>query len=267
MLVLIRGAGELASGVALRLFRSRPHRISIANREPLVVRRLVSFAEAVFTGKTSVEEGRAQCVDNLDQAWQILEQNEIPILVDPEGIFVPQLGAEILVDARMTKRAPEYGMDTALLVIGLGPGFVASENCHAAIETNRGHRLGRVIWDGTTEEDTGIPEAVLNHLSERVLRAPAAGELIAHAQIRDHLEPGQLIAEVNGEAVLAPFKGVLRGIVHQGVLVERGTKIGDIDPRDDPTYCTLVSDKALAIAGGVLEAILSRSELELRLRG
>jgi xanthine dehydrogenase accessory factor len=267
MLVLIRGAGELASGVALRLFRSGFQVIMTELPEPLVVRRLVSFAEAVFNGRALVEEVSAQCVNDLDHAWRVIEQNEIPILVDPEGVFVSKIGAEVLVDGRMTKHAPEYPIDVARLVIGLGPGFVAGENCHAAIETNRGHYLGRVIWRGKAEEDTGVPEAVLNHLSERVLRAPGAGELVVHARIRDHLNPRQLVAEVNGEAVLAPFKGVLRGVVHSGVFVERGTKIGDVDPRDDPTYCTLVSDKALAVAGGVLEAILSRSELELGLRG
>ncbi len=94
-----------------------------------------------------------------------------------------------------------------------------------------------------------------------MLRAPADGVLDARAEIGEHVEAGQPVAEVAGEAVLAPFAGVLRGLLHSGLPVRAGLKIGDVDPRNDPSYCTLVSDKALAVAGGVLEAILSRPEL------
>jgi xanthine dehydrogenase accessory factor len=161
----------------------------------------------------------------------------------------------------MTKHLPETGIDSADLVIGLGPGFVAGENCHAVVETNRGHRLGRVIWQGTPQCDTGIPERVVDHGAERVLRAPADGVLQAYAKIGDHLEAGQPVVEVAGQPVLAPFRGVLRGLLHPGLCVRQGLKVGDVDPRDDPLYCSLVSDKSLAIGGGVLEAILSRPEL------
>jgi xanthine dehydrogenase accessory factor len=152
-------------------------------------------------------------------------------------------------------------MQAADLVIGLGPGYIAGENCHAVIETNRGHTLGRVIWEGAPQPDTGIPESVALHGLERVLRAPEDGPLEAYVQIGNHLEPGQLIAKVSGQSVLAPFRGVLRGLMYPGVHVWKGLKIGDIDPRDDAIYCRLVSDKSLAVGGGVLEAILSRPPL------
>jgi xanthine dehydrogenase accessory factor len=161
----------------------------------------------------------------------------------------------------MTKKTPELEMDAADLVIGLGPGFVAGENCHAVIETNRGHTLGRVIWEGPPLADTGIPESVNHQGVSRVLRAPADGPLLAHAEIGEHLKAGQLVAEVAGRSVQAPFNGVLRGLIYPGVEVTVGLKIGDVDPRNDPRYCRLVSDKALAIGGSVLEAILSRPTL------
>jgi xanthine dehydrogenase accessory factor len=161
----------------------------------------------------------------------------------------------------MTKKPSDYDLGTAALVIGLGPGFVAGENCHAVIETNRGHDLGRVIWDGPAQTDTGIPERVAQQGVSRVLRAPADGKLEAFAEICDHLESGQLVARIAGQNLHAQFRGVLRGLVYPGLAVKKGMKIGDIDPRDEPRYCRMVSDKSLAIGGSVLEAILSRPEL------
>lgn len=268
LITFLRGGGDLASGVALRLFRVGLRLLIIELPQPLVVRRLVSFAEAVYQGQFSVEGITARRVDDLAGAKGIMERGEIPVLVDPQAealselrISAPDSPPFVLVDGRMTKSSTESRMGAADLVIGLGPGFVAGENCHAAVETNRGHRLGRVIWQGAPQGDTGVPDLVINRGAERVLRAPADGILRAQAQIGDHLEPGQLVAEVAGQPVRAPFRGVLRGLMHPGLSVRQGLKIGDVDPRDDPRYCTLVSDKSLAVGGGVLEAILSRPEL------
>jgi xanthine dehydrogenase accessory factor len=182
-------------------------------------------------------------------------------LIDPECLSIKHLHPHVVVDARMTKQRAPLIESAVKLIIGLGPGFVAGENCHVVVETNRGHMLGRVIWKGAPEPDTGEPDAVASHRNDRVLRAPTEGELVTHAEICDHLEPGQLVAEVDGQPVQAPFKGVLRGLLHPGVHVTPGLKVGDMDPRDDSRFCTLVSDKSLAIAGGVMEAILSRTEL------
>ncbi|MEA3439925.1 MAG: selenium-dependent molybdenum cofactor biosynthesis protein YqeB [Chloroflexota bacterium] len=265
MHVLILGGGDLASGVALRLFRSGLQVFITELHQPLVVRRLVSFAEAVYSGKTSVEEVTARRAENVPHGLSLIEQGFIPVLADPEADCLSELSPSVLIDARMIKRSPEYDKEIAQFVIGLGPGFSAGVNCHAAVETNRGHHLGRVVWRGALEADTGIPEEVMNRRAERVLRSPADGVLTTFVDIKERVGAGELIAEVAGEQVLAPFDGVLRGIMHPGIFVQQGRKIGDVDPRGDPSYCTQVSDKSLAIAGGVLEAILSRPELRSKL--
>jgi len=272
LMVLIRGGGDLASGVALRLHRAGLCLLITELPEPLVVRRRVSFAQAVFQGRTTVEGVIARRVEDLSQALKVMQRREIPVLVDPKAESLLELRAVlpnqepvVLVDGRMIKRPPELNMQAATFVIGLGPGFVAGENCHAVVETQRGHNLGRVIWQGEPERNTGVPDRVTDHGADRVLYAPADGVLWAHAEIGDRLEAGQIVAEVAGEPVKAPFRGVLRGLLYPGLRVVRGLKIGDVDPRDDPRYCTLVSDKSLAIGGGVLEAILSRLELRAHL--
>lgn len=265
ILIWIRGGGDLASGAALRLRRAGLRLAMTELPQPLVVRRSVSFAEAIYSGEITVEGVTARRVDSPEAFGRVLQAGEIPILADPDGCLVQDLRPEVLVDARMTKQPPESGLETAELVIGLGPGFVAGLNCHAVIETNRGHRLGSVIWHGPPEMDTGVPEQVAAQGVSRVLRAPADGVILAHAEICDHLEPGQLIAEIGGLQVLAPFTGVLRGLIHPGLNVSCGMKIGDVDPRDNPRLCRQVSDKSLAVGGGVLEAILSRPALRKRL--
>jgi xanthine dehydrogenase accessory factor len=192
---------------------------------------------------------------------QIYTRGQIPVLIDPEAVAIQNLHPTVVIDARMKKQPVELIRSPVKLIIGLGPGFSTGENCHAVNETKRGHRLGRVIWQGSSEPDTGVPDSVGEHRAERVLRSPAEGMLKPFAEICDHLEAGQLICEVGGQPVNAPFRGVLRGLIHPSVSLTPGMKIGDLDPRDDPQYCTLVSDKSLAIAGGVIEAILSRPEL------
>jgi len=264
MIVLIRGGGDLATGVALRLYHVGLQVIISELPQPLAVRRLVSFSNAVYCQETTVEGVTARRVDDpLDtlRILQVLAKGQIPVLVDPEGLAIGALHPPVVVDARMLKKHVELLPERVQLIIGLGPGFVAGENCHAVVETNRGHLLGRVIWDGAPQPDTGVPERVLDRRAERVIRAPVDGVLKTRADICDLVEPGQVVAEVNGEPVLAPFRGVIRGLLWDGIPVQAGLKIGDVDPRADPRYCTLVSDKALSIGGGVLEAILSRPEL------
>ena len=263
--VLIRGGGDLASGVAARIHRAGLQILITELPNPLVVRRLVAFAEAVYTGETTVGGITARLAENFSEAEEILGEGKIAVLVDTDMEILADFKPLVLVDGRMRKEPPEAGMEAAPLVIGLGPGFVAGENCHAVVETMRGHNLGRVIWEGSAQADTGIPDAVGNTREERVLRAPADGRLAARAAICDHVEKGDLIAVISEEAVVAPFMGVLRGLVHEGVEVKKGMKIGDVDPRDDPRYCTTISDKSLAVGGGVLEAVLSRADIRERL--
>lgn len=264
--IVIRGGGDLATGVAIRLHRAGLKLLITELPQPLVVRRKVAFAEAVYAGEAQVEGITSRRVADLKEAQSLhSDGSQIPVLVNPHGEAIDALRPLVVVDARMTKQSPDIGLKVAPLVIGLGPGFVAGENCHAAIETMRGHTLGRVIWQGAPLPNTGAPGAVHQHQGERVLRAPAEGVLHAHAQIGDHLQPGDLIAEVAGHQVAAPFKGVLRGLLHSGLQVTKGFKIGDLDPRGDPTYCITVSDKSLAVGGAVLEAILARPAVRTRL--
>ncbi len=266
MWIVIRGGGDLASGVAMRLYRSGLRVLITELAQPLVVRRTVSFAEAVYEGQMQVEGVTGQRVDNLSQALQAAQQGVIPVLVDAQGEVIDALcrseaGRLAIVDARMLKRPPERSDVDAAFVVGLGPGFIAGQNCHAVIETQRGHLLGRVIWQGESTSDTGIPESVAGHSSDRVLRAPLDGLLTDHAEIGEHVHPGQVIAEVAGQPIYAPFRGVLRGLLRSGLAVQVGVKIGDVDPRDDPQYCYLISDKSLAVGGGVLEALFSQANL------
>jgi xanthine dehydrogenase accessory factor len=264
MLVLIRGGGDLATGVALRLIRSGLRVVVTEIAQPLAVRRTVSFAEAVYSGETTVEGITAHCINDPTDSFSILMvlgKQQVPVLVDPVCSAAKTLHASVIVDGRMTKRAPEAIGYSPSLYIGLGPGFEAGVNCQAVIETRRGPMLGRVYWRGAPDPDTGLPEGD----PQRVLRAPADGEFITHTEIGSHLEGGQPIAEVAGQMVSAPFPGILRGLLHPGLTVTRGLKIGDIDPRDDPRACQFVSDKALSVGGGVMEAILNRPELRPQL--
>ena len=263
-IIIVRGGGDLASGVALRLYYAGL-RVAITELpQPHAVRRLVSFAEAVYNGEMEVEGVTGKRITDPGDTLRILRvfaQKQIPVLVDPDFQALRSLRPTVIIDGRMTKRPPELGLGQASLVIGLGPGFEAGVDCHAVVETKRGHRLGRVLWQGAAEADTGIPDSVGKYSTDRVLRAPADGSLVAHREICDLVEPDQVVAEVDGHPILAPIAGVLRGMLHPGLPVTQGMKVGDIDPRSDPSYCTLVSDKALAIGGGVLEAILARADL------
>jgi xanthine dehydrogenase accessory factor len=263
-LIIIRGAGEMASGVAYRLYRAGLKVIMTELPQPLAVRRSVCFSEAVYDTQCAVEGITARLVkDPTDtlKILQVLSKGFIPVLIDPQGESIPALHPTVVVDARMLKSEVELIQTRINLIIGLGPGFTAGKNCHAAIETNRGHTLGRVYWDGAPLADTGIPDVVGSQREQRVLRAPQDGLFHPQANIGEHLEAGQVVALVNDQPITAPFSGVLRGILREGITVHQNLKVGDLDPRDDPRYCTLISDKALAIGGAVLEAILSKPNL------
>ncbi|MGH2605817.1 MAG: selenium-dependent molybdenum cofactor biosynthesis protein YqeB [Anaerolineales bacterium] len=266
-LILVRGGGDLATGVAARLWRSGFAVVVTEIARPRAVRRLVALAEAVYAGQVEVEDLRGVLVDGEGEVRRALDTRAIPVVVDPEADIRLRLEPGALVDGRMRKAPPELGMDGAPLVIGLGPGFTAGRDCHAVVETNRGHTMGRVAWEGMALPDTQIPEPVAGADVERVLRAPADGVLQARLDLGSLVRKGEAIAEVDGTVLKAPFDGALRGLLHDGLSVERGEKIGDLDPRADPTYCRLISDKSLAVGGGVLEALLSRLEIRRLLGG
>ncbi len=261
LLVLIRGGGDLASGVALRLFKSGMQVVIAELPEPLTVRRSVSFAEAVYGNRVKVEDIEGILVSSLSEVLGVIENGAVPVVIDPQATLLQILKPQVLVDGRMIKQPPETAMNSARLVIGLGPGFTASQDCHAVIETQRGHYMGRVIWQGQAEQDTGTPETVLNFRGERVLRSPIDGVFHSLVKIGDLIQTGQVLGEVNQAQLKAPFRGLLRGLIHDGLQVTAGMKIGDLDPRGDERLTRYVSDKSLAVGGGVLEAILATKEL------
>lgn len=264
MIILIRGGGDLASGVALRLHRSGFKVVITELTKPLAVRRLASFCEAIYSGEITIEGLVGKRVNEIDDPLRILQllaRGHIPVLIDPDGKSIQSVHPGVIVDARMLKAAPEALKHNAKLYLGLGPGFIGGSNCHAAIETQRGPWLGRVIWEGPTQPDSGVPETVGMVQSERALYAPADGSVEPFKAITDIIQEGEVIAQINGQTIKAPFTGVLRGLIHPDVQVKQGMKIGDLDPRGDTQLCNHVSDKALAISGGVLEAILAKPEL------
>jgi xanthine dehydrogenase accessory factor len=255
--VVIRGAGDLASGVAWRLHRCGFPVAMAELEQPLVVRRPVSFAEAIFEGQTTVDGITARRAEDLPHARRLLGRGVIPVLVDPEAVVCAGLGPEVVVDGIMAKVNTGTRMDDAPLVVALGPGFEAGVDCHAVVETNRGHDLGRVIWRGSAEPDSKMPGEVGGYRGARVLRAPADGQVRAAVAIGDTVQEGQVVAWVGAVPLVAPFTGVLRGIVHPTLPVHSGMKIGDLDARGQRRYCFTISDKSLAVAGGVLEAVLT----------
>ena len=255
-LILIRGAGDLASGVAWRLFRCGFPVVMTELPQPLMVRRMVCFGEAVYTGVMTVEGVTARLAVDAAAARQCLTEAIIPVIVDPTARCRHELAPNVLVDGVMAKRNTGLALTDAALVVALGPGFTAGVDCHVVVETNRGHRLGRTIWQGQAEPDTGTPGEVGGRRSERVLRASESGVIMASAQIGDRVVVDQVVATVASAPVRAPIDGILRGMLHDGVVVPAGMKIGDIDPRGMVDHCYTLSDKSLAVAGGVLEAIL-----------
>lgn len=266
-LVLIRGGGDLATGVALRLHRAGIKVVISELAQPLAVRRTVSFSEAVYEGTHTVEGVTARLIEAEQLATgHETGANEIPVLIDPDANILSIFHCLVVVDARLTKLPPAPLPIDVPLHLGLGPGFTAGRDCDAVVETRRSHALGRVYWTGTTQPDSGLPEGD----PRRVLRAPGSGMLVGLKKIGEHCAEGEVIASIEADAnvespVRSPFKGVLRGLLRPGLFVTQGMKIGDVDARDDVNACYLVSDKSLAIGGAVLEAVLYRREIRERL--
>lgn len=259
--IIIRGGGDLATGVAYRLHKAGFPLMVLELARPLVVRRRVALATAVLEGEVTVESLGGRLAENAAEAEEMAYRGDaVPVLVAPDlSPVVEQLATppSVVIDARMAKRNIDTSKGQAPLVIALGPGFTAGVNCDAVIETMRGHRLGRVIWDGPALPNTGTPGRVAGKARERVLRAPAAGVAEWEVSIGDFVDEGQVMGGVDGQPVNAPFDGVVRGLIAPGTPVREGVKIGDVDARGDESACYTISDKSLAIGGGVLEAVLT----------
>ena len=260
MRVLIRGAGDLASGIALRLFHAKMEVVMTDLPRPTAIRRTVCFSQAILFGTMTVEDVTAVFAETSEAAVSILKEKKIPVLADPEAACIAALRPDAVVDAILAKRNLGTKITDAPCVIGVGPGFTAGVDCHACVETMRGHTLGRVITEGSPIPNTNIPGLIGGFTGERVLRAPADGIFRQRLEIGDMVEQIEIAGFVGTEPMRCQISGVLRGLLADGTPVHKGMKAGDVDPRGEVSYCQLVSDKALAIGGGVLEAILRFSE-------
>lgn len=254
-LVVVRGAGDLATGTILRLVRCGFRVVALESERPSAIRRTVSLSEAVYDGEAEVEGVRAVRCDRIPGAWK--PGDPVALLVDPACRCLEEARPLALVDAILAKRNLGTRMDMAPVVVALGPGFTAGADAHAVIETNRGHDLGRVILRGQAEPNTGVPGLIAGRGGERVIHAPAAGPVRTLCEIGDTVEAGQAVLTVGGVAAPAAIRGVVRGLIRPGFEADRGLKVADVDPRCAPEHCRTVSDKARAIAGGVLEALLA----------
>ncbi len=263
-LVVVRGGGDLGSGVAHRLFQAHFDVVILETVQPTVIRRTVAFASAIYQGEIIVEGVRAIRVPDVATARWALTQRAIPVLADPDGRTLAELQAAVIVDARMAKRNLGTHITDATVVIGLGPGFEAGVDVHAVVETQRGHDLGRVIWSGQAAPNTGVPGRVAGITEARVLRAPAPGVFKSVHGIGDLVDKGEIVAFVDEWPVVSKLTGVIRGMLHDGLTVEQGMKVGDVDRRITDKYLLTISDKARAIGGGVLEAILHLGVLPQR---
>lgn len=258
MRVLIRGAGDLATGIAYRLYKCGFEIIMTEIAVPLTVRRTVAFSRAVYEGSAEVEGVKSVLVQTPDQAEKVLKNREIPVLIDPELKYKSEYHADVLVDAILAKRNLGTKIDDASLVIGVGPGFTAGEDCHVVVETKRGHDLGRVLHEGSAIPNTGIPGVVGGYSIERLVKAVADGTFEPKVSIGDFVEKDQIIAYSGGQPVRAKMSGIVRGMLQPGLTVKKGLKCGDIDARCEMRHCYTISDKARSIGGGVLEAILEK---------
>ena len=254
--VVVKGAGDLATGVIHRLYQVGMRVAATELPQPLTIRRAVAFASAVYERVWEVEGVVACRVEDETGMERALAAGQVPVWVDPQAQVVQWLRPDVVVDAIMAKRNTGTNIADAPAVVGLGPGFTAGRDCHAIIDTMRGHDLGRVVYHGQAQPDTGIPGQVGGEAARRVLRAPVDGLFVGQRSIGDVVRAGETVAQVSGQPVVARIDGVLRGLLHDGLTVRAGCKVGDVDPRAVVEHCFTISDKARAVGGSALEAIL-----------
>lgn len=255
--ILIRGAGDLATGIAYRLYQSGYQVMMTETAVPTTVRRTVAFSRAVYEGSCEVEGVTAELARSFSHACELVRHGKIAVLIDEKAEILKSYQPEIVIDAILAKHNLGTKIEDAGLVIGVGPGFTAGLDCHAVIETKRGHYLGRVIREGSAIPNTGIPGDIGGYTTERLIRASASGIFQPIAGIGEVVKKDQTVALVDGTPVQAQMDGIVRGMLQEGVRVTEGMKAGDIDARCEQAHCFTISDKARAIGGGVLEAVVS----------
>ena len=256
--VIIRGGGDLASGTIHRLYRCGYRILVLECEKPTAIRRMVSFCEAVYDGQSSVEGVLCRKINSIGECEAVWAAGEIPLMVDTEGDILKKYRPAALVDAILAKRNLGTTRDMSDLTIALGPGFVAGDDVDYVVETMRGHNLARVITKGAALPNTGVPGMIAGFGKERVIHAPASGEIHCISKIADIVEKDQILAWIGDTPVRASLTGVLRGIIRDGFTAPKGMKIADIDPRkEQKKNCFTISDKARCIAGSVVEILLS----------
>ncbi|WP_334136569.1 selenium-dependent molybdenum cofactor biosynthesis protein YqeB, partial [Muricomes intestini] len=255
MRILIRGAGDLATGIASRLYHGGHQIIMTEIAVPLTVRRMVAFSRAVYEGRAEVEDMTGILVHSMEEANAVIQDGDIPIIVDEKAEIVQKYKPDVIVDAILAKKNLGTRMTDAPFVIGVGPGFTAGLDCHCVVETKRGHTLGMVLYAGSAIPNTGVPGNIGGFTTERLIRAGGNGLIEPVASIGDMVEKGQVVAVTGGQKVYAQMSGIVRGMLQPGVQVWKNLKIGDIDARCEKFHCFTISDKARSIGGGVLEAV------------
>lgn len=256
LVVVIKGSGEMASGIAHRLFMANIRQILMTDiAEPICVRRTVAFSESIYEGKMTVEGVEAERLEAWDEVFDAWKRGRIGVIVDPSWDVVKTLKPDVVVDAIMAKKNLGTQKNEAPLVIGVGPGFTAPGDVHIVVESNRGHYLGRTIYEGSAEPHTGIPGPTMGYTVERVFRSPKAGLVCHEKKIGDMVAAGDTVLYVDDVPVKASIGGMLRGLIRE-INVSKNEKVGDVDPRGVPDYCMTITEKARAIGGGVLEAVL-----------
>ena len=256
MLVVVKGAGDLATGIACRLFQCGLRVVMTETARPTTVRCTVAFSRAVYRGTAEVEGITARLAGTPEEALAVTQRGGVAVLVDPAGICIPALTPDGVVDAILAKRNLGTALGDAPAVVGVGPGFTPGTDCHAAVETQRGHDLGRVLWDRPPAPNTGVPGDIGGYTTQRLLRAPAEGTFVPLRAIGDTVSAGETVGRVGESPMRAQITGVIRGLLPEGTPVFAGMKAGDVDPRCRREHCFSVSDKARAVGGGVLEALL-----------
>ncbi len=256
MMVLIKGAGDLATGIAYRLKKSGFDVVMTEIHKPTTVRRTVAFSQAVFDNEIAIEGIKGIKVNNINEIYEEIREGNIPIIIDEKAEVIKELRPDVVVDAIIAKKNLGTSIEDAPIVIGVGPGFEAKVDCHLVVETKRGHYLGKVIEEGSAIPNTGVPGNIGGYTKERIIRASSNGNIKPVVEIGDFVKKGDIVAYIDGVEVLAEIDGIVRGMLQEGIEVFKGMKSGDIDPRCEKDHCFTISDKARSIGGGVLEAIM-----------
>lgn len=254
--IIVRGGGDIATGIVHRLFKAGFKVIVLDIEKPLAIRRKVSFCQAIYSGEIIIEGVKGVLSKDINEVYDNLEKGYIPVYIDEEAKIINEIRPLAVVDSILAKRNLGTNRDMAPITIGVGPGFEAGKDVDLVVETNRGHYLGRVIYEGTSIKNTGIPGSIMGYTEERVIRAEGDGIIENYFNIGEEIKAGEIICKTGDVEVAAKITGVIRGLLKDGLYVKKGLKIGDIDPRGIIEYTNTISEKARAVGGGVLEAIM-----------